>query len=163
MEKKIFMLLLIVTLGACSNHNEYELPISKYPESFQIEVNKLPEYIQDKMKVPTKFPFNVELLRFTTTPAYASVEYEPVDGELSDKINLSFTTYYNNKIDSPKRFESIELSNGEKAILKHDEEELKVLEWADDDDVQQLAVMFRDTKVTNEDLKMMAGSLMTVK
>ncbi|OXS59563.1 hypothetical protein B0G93_11035 [Bacillus sp. V-88] len=163
MAKKIFILLLIVTLGACSDHNKYELPISKYPESFQKEVSKLPEDIRDKMKVPTKFPFNVEFFRFSTTPAYSSVEYEPVDGELSDNVNLSFTTYYNDKIDSLKSYESIELNNGEKAILKNDEEDLKVLEWADNGDVQQLAVMFRDTEITNQDLKIMADSLTTVK
>ncbi|TMU83557.1 hypothetical protein FGG79_19195 [Bacillus sp. BHET2] len=163
MEKKIFILVLIFILVACSNHSAYELPITKYPQSFQEEVSKLPEDIRDKMKVPTKFPFNVAFFRFSITPVYASVEYEPVDGELSDKVNLIFTTYYNDKIDSPKSYESIELSNGEKAILKKDEEELKVLEWADDGDVQQLAVMFRETKVTNEELKMMADSLITVK
>jgi hypothetical protein len=32
------------------------------------------------------------------------------------------------EIDSPKSYESIELNNGVKAILKKDEQELKVLE-----------------------------------
>jgi hypothetical protein len=167
--KKIFIILLVLMNGACSNNSAYELPIKEYPQSFHQEVSKLPKDIQDKIKVPTEFPFDVEVFRFSTTPVvenivYTSVEYEPLDSELSNKVNLSFTTYYNDKIDSSDSYESIELNNGEKAILKKDEEELKVLEWADNDGgVQQLAVMFRDTEITNEDLKMMADSLNSVK
>jgi hypothetical protein len=167
--KKFRIVLFVLIIGACSNHSAYELPVKEYPQSFHQEVSKLPQDIQDKLKVPTEFPFDVEFFRFSTTPnveniVYTSVEYEPLDGELSNKVNLSFTTYYNDKIDSPDSYKSIQLNNGAKAILKKDEEELKVLEWTDNDgDVQQLAVMFRDTELTNEDLKMMADSLHSVK
>jgi hypothetical protein len=167
--KKIFIVVFVLIIGACSKHSAYELPVKEYPQSFHQEVSKLPKDIQDKIKVPTEFPFDVEFFRFSTTPeveniVYTSVEYEPLDGELSNKVNIGFTTYYNDKIDSSDSYESIELNNGEKAILKKDEEELKVLEWADNDGgVQQLAVMFRDTEITNEDLKMMADSLNLVK
>jgi hypothetical protein len=167
--KKILIILLVLMNGACSNNSAYELPIKEYPQSFHQEVSKLPKDIQDKIKVLTEFPFDVEFFRFSTTPevkniVYTSVEYEPVDSELSNKINLSFTTYYNDKVDSSNSYETIKLNNGELAILKKDEEELKVLEWSDKDgDVQELAVMFRDTEITNEDLKMMADSLNSVK
>jgi hypothetical protein len=167
--KKICIVLFVLIIGACSNQSAYELPIKEYPQSFHQEVSKLPKDIQVKIKVPTEFPFDVEFFRFSTTPevkniVYTSVVYEPVDRELSNKVNLSFTTYYNDKVDSSKSYESIKLNNGELAILKKDEEELKVLEWADNDgDVQELAVMFKDTEITNEDLKMMADSLTSVK
>ncbi|MFI8574937.1 hypothetical protein ACIGEL_04425 [Rossellomorea aquimaris] len=167
--KKILIILLVLMNGACSNNSAYELPIKEYPQSFHQEVSKLPKDIQDKIKVPTEFPFDVEFFRFSTTPVvenivYISVEFEPLDSELSNKVNLSFTTYYNDKVDSSNSYESIKLNNGELAILKKDEEELKVLEWSDKDgDVQELAVMFRDTEITNEDLKMMADSLNSVK
>jgi hypothetical protein len=167
--KKIFIVFFVLMIGACSNDRAYELPIKEYPQSFHQEVSKLPKDIQDKIKVPTEFPFEIEFFRFSTTPevkniVYTSVVYEPVDRELSNKVNLSFTTYYNDKVDSSNSYESIKLNNGEKAILKKDEEELKVLEWPDNDgDVQELAVMFRDTEITNEDLKMIADSLNSVK
>ncbi|WGG44605.1 hypothetical protein [Rossellomorea sp. DA94] len=167
--KKIFIVFFVLMIGACSNHKAYELPIKEYPQSFHQEVSKLPKDIQDKTKVPTEFPFEVEFFRFSTTPevkniVYTSVEYEPVDSELSNKLNLSFTTYYNDKVESSNSYESIKLNNGEKAILKKDEEELKVLEWTDSNgDVQELAVMFSDTQITNEDLKMMADSLNSIK
>lgn len=167
--KKTFIVLFVLMIGACSNHSSYELPVKEYPQSFQQEISKLPKDIQDKIKVPTEFPFDVEFFRFSTTPevkniVYTSVEYEPVERELRNKVNLSFTTYYNDKVDSSNSYESIKLNNGELAILKKDEEELKVLEWSDKDgDVQELAVMFRGTEITNEDLKMMADSLNSVK
>ncbi|PFA68754.1 hypothetical protein CN378_05980 [Bacillus sp. AFS015802] len=167
--KKIYIVLFVLITVACSNQSAYDLPIKEYPQSFHQEISKLPKDIQVKIKVPTEFPFDVEFFRFSTTPeekniVYTSVIYEPVDHELSNKVNLSFTTYYSDKVDSSKSYESIKLNNGEVAILKKNEEELKVLEWADNDgDVQELAVMFKDTEITNADLKMMADSLTSVK
>jgi hypothetical protein len=166
--KKISILLFSLLIVACSNQQTSDLTLNEYPQTFHQEVSKLPKDIQEKMKVPTKFPFEVKFFRFSVSPEvkngsvlFTSVEYEPVDTELSDKINMNITTYYDDELSTG---ETIELSDGTEAVIKNKMEELKVIEWSKQKNVRHtLAVMHRNIDISIEQLKDMANSIIEVK
>ncbi|MFD2681800.1 hypothetical protein [Bacillus seohaeanensis] len=166
--KRIIILLCSLLMVACSNQHTFDLPLNEYPQTFHQEVSKLPKDIQEKMKVPTKFPFEVKFFRFSVSPEvkngsvlFTSVEYEPVDAELSDKINMTITTYYDDELSTG---ETIELSDGTEVVIKNNREELKEIEWSDQKNVRHtLAVMHKDIDISIEQLKNMANSIKEVK
>ncbi|KUP08464.1 hypothetical protein Q73_06010 [Bacillus coahuilensis m2-6] len=60
MKKLLIIVLLTLSMVACSNKANYELPVDEYPQTIFDQISELPEEIQEKIIVPTEFPFKIE-------------------------------------------------------------------------------------------------------
>ncbi|MBM7585673.1 hypothetical protein JOC86_002215 [Bacillus pakistanensis] len=162
---KIMIIIFCFMMVACSNQKTFELPLDEYPQTFLQEVSKLPKEYQEKMKVPTEFPFEVEFLNFSKDEVkeqviLTAVDFEPVDAELSDKINIHLTTSYAEGLDKTKSNQTTVLDGGVQAYIKKDEDDVKIIEWTDNDNVTHtLAMKSKGEKITISQLVIMANSM----
>lgn len=153
---------------ACTNQTNYELPLDEYPQAFFDQVNELPEEIQEKMIVPTEFPFTIE------EPSYhkdetsdgkvilTALDFVSVAEEKDDKIVVHFTTSYLeglNKFDKDGA-ETIKLDSGSEAKIRKDNEENKTIIWTTGNEaVHTLSILSRGQEITLEQLKIIANSM----
>ncbi|WP_064090922.1 hypothetical protein [Rossellomorea aquimaris] len=170
--KRIFIIVLGLILIACSNQKTFELPVEEYPKTFTQEVNELPKENQEKMKVPTKFPFKVEYKNFSKDQMrngkvlLTAVDFSHVDAKHKDRINIHFTTMHTENLETNiDTNQMIDLNDEIKAKIKKDEDHSKIIEWTDKDNItHNLGMMTSDyhEPISLQQLVIMANSLMKV-
>jgi hypothetical protein len=153
---------------ACSNQTNYELPLDEYPQTFFDQISELPEEIQEKMIVPTEFPFKIE------EPSYhkdetsdgkvilTALDFVSVAEEKTDKIVVHFTTSYLEVLDKSDEdgVETLKLDNGIEAKIRKDNEEDKTIFWTNDNETfNTLSILSRGEAITLEQLKIIANSM----
>ncbi|MGD6966373.1 hypothetical protein ACQCVP_08090 [Rossellomorea vietnamensis] len=168
MKKLLSILLLTLSMAACTNQTNYELPIDEYPQAFFDQVNELPEEIQEKMIVPTEFPFKVE------EPSYhkdetsdgkvilTALDYVSVAEEKTDKIVVHFTTSYLEALDNFDKngAETIKLDSGIEAKIRKDNEDNKTIIWTKDNQAfHTLSILSRGEEITLVQLETIANSM----
>jgi hypothetical protein len=169
--KKLLLLILSMLMVACTNQTNHELPLDEYPQSFFERVSELPEDIQERMIVPTEFPFEVEkpFYHKNETPdgkiILTAVDFNSVADEKKDKIVVNFTTSF---VQGDDRFEkdnleTIKLDNGIEAKVTKDTEEYKTIIWTEDNEAfHTLAILSRGKEITLEQLEIIANSMTSV-
>ncbi|WP_421378088.1 hypothetical protein ACOJQI_12100 [Bacillus salacetis] len=171
MKNLLTIVIISFTMVACSNQTNYELPLDEYPQNFFNQVSELPQEIQEKMIVPTAFPFEIE------EPSYhkdetsdgeiilTAIDFVSAAEEKTDKIVVHFTTSYLeglNKIDE-EGAGTLKLDNGIEAKIRKDNEEDKTIIWTNDNETfHTLSILSRGEKITLEQLAIIANSMTPV-
>jgi hypothetical protein len=161
--KKISIILIALTLIACTSQKRYDFPLDEYPETFFQQISKLPEENLEKMQAPTAFPFPSEYVTFTKNQNRNGIILTAgIDYEYEDNVNIHFTIDFKNNLKEKRDLETIKLSNGAIALINKDEDKIKSVQWREQSTLYTLSMVASDQydkKITVEQLTVMANSM----
>ncbi|MDP5273012.1 hypothetical protein [Chengkuizengella axinellae] len=164
--KKIMMLSLILFLTACSGTDALEKLKKEYPESVKVVIEELPKEIQEKIAVPTKFPFEV-----THVTAYNSgnpledpmevinTEFVFSDGE---SVNMHLYIYHTDFTFHPDddELDTVTLMDDSIAYYNVSDGNFKSIRWKKEEkDFSIMLVSVKDEVFSLEDLVEVVNSI----